>query len=1091
MREMSVVAMALLLGGAGWGQMNSGEVGGRVQDQLGGLLVGATVAGEQAGTGLKFTAATNNAGEYLLPQVPAGTYSLKVALPGFKQAVLADLAVHVGEKLRRDFILQVGDASEVLLVEAQSGGVLADSAEIKDVIENRQVNALPLKSRQFLDLAMLSDGVVRPPGGSRGDAMQQAGTLVNVLGQRSGHNLYLVDGVTVTDEHFNNLVIAPSVDSIEEFNIEKTSYTAEFGGKSGAVINVVTKSGTNAFHGSLFEFVRNDILDAKNFFDAPGAAIPPFRQNQFGGSLGGRIVKNKTFFFVDYEGQRVRKALTQTFSVPTAAMRSGDFSGLPTIYDPSSTNTAGQRLPFAKNRITKLDPVAVAMLAEIPLPNLAGNAQNLLATDTQSIHTNAYSARIDHQISEKDATYLRASLFDAREFDPFGSGVLQETLLPGFGRLLSTHAINGVAAWTHVFNADILNEARFGILSVAGGQQSPNAGNSFASQNGLQGATTNPLDMGYAQISLGGQFSTLGDPALFTFRDNRDVEFFDNATIHKGRHTLKFGAYAMHYNLQTTNPNGARGIFSFTPRWSSSAAGGANGNAFADFLLGDPTTAQVGLGRAAMNGSTNWAHFYAQDAWQMTPRFRFELGLRYEYNQNMTDAGHQIAAVDPSVAGGRLVIASDGAGNIAPSAGALLPLVPIPYVTSAAAGWNNSLLTTKPFRLAPRAGFAWNLPGNLKTAIRGGFGIYPNQAAYSIITNLAQNLPFFVTKTVSSSATAAAPTFTTENALSTTSLGTVGANDLNHQFQIEYNEVWNFNVERELASSTMLTLAYIGSRTVHADSSTVLNVPVPGPGAIAARRPIPQLSQFNTIRWDGWAKYHALTFDVKRRFAKGLMFDANWTWSHSIDDASDPGTTLNETNLPQNVYDMAAEKASSSFDHRQRMVASFVYVLPTPGSANHSEWGRFISAIAGNWQAGGYFTAQSGAPFTVNIASDRANIGAGPAQRPNVFGDPNGGPHTPNQWFNTAAFTLPALYTFGNAPRNAAIGPGLQEFDFSLQKEITLKEPGKLQFRAEAYNLFNHPNFNIPNRTAFTANFGSISSAQDSRQLQFALKLIF
>jgi len=1081
----------LLLSGTVWAQMNSGEVGGSVQDQLGGLLAGATVVAEQTGTGLKFTAATNNTGEYLLAQVPAGTYSLKVTSPGFKQAALTGLEIHAGERLRRDFILPVGDASEVMLVEAQSGEVPSDSAEIKDVIENRQVNAFPLKSRQFLDLATLSDGVVRTQGGSRGDAMQQAGTLVNVLGQRSGHNLYLVDGVTVTDEHFNNLVIAPSVDSIEEFNIEKTSYTAEFGGKSGAVINVVTKSGTNGFHGSLFEFLRNDVLDAKNFFDAPGAAIPPFRQNQFGGSLGGPIAKNRTFFFVDYEGQRVRKSLTQTFSVPTPAMRSGDFSGLPTIYDPSTTNTAGQRLPFAGNRITKLDPAAVAMLAEIPLPNLPGNGQNLRATNTQGIETNDYSARIDHQISGKDSAYLRASLFDAREFDPFGSSVLQESLLPGFGRLLSTHTINGVAGWTHVFNADALNEARFGMMTVAGGQQSPNAGNAFASQNGLQGVTTNPLDMGYPQISFGGQFSTMGDPSLFTFRDNRDLEFFDNATIHKGRHTLKFGAYAMHFNLQTTNPNGARGVFSFTPRWSSSLAGAANGNAFADFLMGYPTTAQVGLGRAAMNGSTNWAHFYVQDAWQITPQFRVEVGVRYEFNQNMTDAGNQITAVDPSVPGGRLVIASDSAGNIAPSAAALLPFVPIPYITSTAAGWDNSLLTTKPFRLAPRAGFAWNLPGNLKTVIRGGFGIYPNQAAYSVITNLAQNLPFFVTKTVSSSATAPEPTFTMENALSTTSLGTAGANNVNHQYQIEYNEVWNFNVERELTSSTMLTLAYIGSHTVHADSSTVLNVPMPGPGPIAERRPIPELSQFNTVRWDGWAMYHALTLDAKRRFAKGLMFDVNWTWSHSIDDASDPGATLNETNLPQNVYDMPAEKASSSFDHRQRFVASFVYQLPAPGSAVRSEWGRMLSAIARGWQAGGYFTAQSGAPFTVNIASDQANIGAGPAQRPNVSADPNAGPHAPNQWFNTAVFTLPALYSFGNAPRNAVIGPGSQEFDFSLQKDIVLREPAILQFRAEVYNLFNHPNFDIPNRIAFTANFGSISSAQDSRQVQLALKLIF
>lgn len=371
---------------------------------------------------------------------------------------------------------------------------------------------------------------------------------------------------------------------------------------------------------------------------------------------------------------------------------------------------------------------------------------------------------------------------------------------------------------------------------------------------------------------------------------------------------------------------------------------------------------------------------------------------------------------------------------------------------------------------------------------RTGFGVYPNQAAYSIISNFAQNLPFFATKTVNTSATALTPTFFMPTILTTSAIGTVGANDLNYNFQIEYNEVWNLNLEREVTSSTTISAAYIGSRTVHAESSTVLNVPVPGPGAVGPRRPIPKMSQFNTIRWDGWATYHALTMKVTRRVSKGLMFDANWTWSHSIDDASDPGATLNEANVPQDVNNMAAEKASSSFDHRHRFVVAFVYDIPFADQS--TAWAH---ALFARRRASGDFTAQSGAPFTVNISSDQANIGAGPAQRPNISGDPNSGPKTPEQWFNTAVFSLPTLFTFGNAPRNAVIGPGLTEFDLSLQKDFGLTESTKLQFRAEAYNLFNHPNFNIPNRTFApgSTTFGRISSAQDARQLQLALKLVF
>jgi hypothetical protein len=1068
-----------------FGQMNTGEIAGGVQDALGGALPGATVVAELAQTGQKFTTTSNSSGRYLLSQLAPGTYSLKVSAQSFKQSVLSNVEVHVGETFRHDFVVQIGGANETVVVEANTGAVQLESAEIKDVVQNRQIVNLPLKSRQFLDLAMLSEGVVRPPGGTRGDAMQQAGTLVNVLGQRSGHNLYLIDGATVTDEHFNNMVVAPSIEAISEFNIQKTSYAPEFGGKSGAVINVVTKSGSNELRGSLFEFVRNNAFDAKNYFDSQTAAIPPFHQNQFGGSVGGPMIRNRTFYFATFEGQRLRKSLTRTFSVPTDAMRIGDFTGVPAVYDPDNAGD-GVRLPFPGNRIPvgNLDSVSTALLANVPRANLPGIAQNLRASEIQRLDSNNFSARLDHQFSADDTAYARFSLFDARQLDPFGSGVLQESLLPGFGRNLSTHSLNGVAGWTHVFSPEFLNEARFAFLTVAGGQTSPNAGNPFARNAGLQGATANPLDMGFPQVSFGGQFTTMGDPALFTFRRNRDFEFFDNVNFHWRSHVVRFGAYLMHYDLRPMNPNGARGIFSFTPRFTSSAAGSEDGNAFADFLLGDPTTAQAGLGRAAMDANANWGHFYIQDGWQITRNLRLDLGLRYEYNRNLTDAGNRMAAIDPAVAGGRFVIASDASGRISPTASPLLPLLPIPYVTSAAAGWNNSLLTARPARFAPRGGFAWTLPGHSDTVLRGGFGIYPNQAAYSIVTGFAQNLPFFVTRTVSSNA-AAPPSFRIEDALTATSLGTVGGSNLDHNFKVEYNEVWNLNLEREIARGTVFSLAYIGSRTVHADSSTVLNVPLPGPGDIGSRRPIPQLSQFSTIRWDGWATYHALAVGIKRRFSRGLTFDANWTWSHSIDDASDPGATLNEANVPQNVYDRATEKASSSFDHRHRAVVSLVYQLPAP---SNTAW---VNALLGQWQAGGYFTAQSGAPFTINIASDQANVGAGPAQRPNVSGDPNNAPHTPQQWFDTATFSLPALYSFGNAPRNGVIGPGLEEFDVSLQKDIVLREPLRVQFRAEAYNLLNHPNFNIPNRIAFTPNFGSISSAQDSRQLQFALKLLF
>ena len=337
------------------GQMNTGEIGGAVKDPSAASIAGATVVAEQSGTGLKFTAVADVTGEYLLAQLPVGNHKLTADAQGFKEAELPAVAVHAGDRLRHEFNLELGDRSEVIVVTDTAGGPQLESAEIKDLVRQEEVVTFPLRERKFLDLAMLTEGVVRPPGGTRGEALQQAGGLVSVLGQRSGHNLYLLDGVTATDQYFNNLVISPSVESVQEFNIEKTSYTPEFGGKSGAVINVITKSGTNALHGTLFEFVRNDIFEARNYFDSPSAPTPPFRQNQFGASLGGPIARTKTFFSLSYEGQRVRKSLTQTFSVPTADMRAGNFAGEPLIFDPTAI-VAGQRQPFCEQLRSRRSP---------------------------------------------------------------------------------------------------------------------------------------------------------------------------------------------------------------------------------------------------------------------------------------------------------------------------------------------------------------------------------------------------------------------------------------------------------------------------------------------------------------------------------------------------------------------------------------------------------------------------------------------------------------------------------------------------------------------------------------------------------------
>ena len=1085
----TVLALVALLGvdvSSACAQMNTGEITGTVSDPASAIIEGAQVEAVNAETRQKFSATTNQLGQYLLAELPPGVYTLTASMQGFKQGLVEHVALHLNEHLRQDFGLQLGEAREFVIVQLAPGVVQTESAEVKDVIQSQQVADLPLKDREFLQLTLLSEGVVTPPGGTRGDSLQQTGALINVLGQRTGHNLFLVDGVSVTDEYFNNVVLDPSPDDTAEFMIDKTNYGAEFGGKSGAVINVITKSGTDNLHGSAYEFLRNDIFNAKNFFDLPGPA-PAFRENQFGGGLGGPIVKGRTFFFLNYDGQRTRQSLADLFSVPTMAERSGNFAGTASIFDP----VTHQPIPgnnLANDPALRLDPAAVALLAKLPEPTQGLEGQNnLISVQKRSYDNNEYNARLDHRFSDRDTSFLRLSIFEANELDPFGSSVLNESLLPGFGRRLTTHSANLSVAETHTFSPNLVNEFRFGWLRVSGGQSDPNAGNAFATQFGLQGVTPNPADMGYPQFSLSNAFSTIGSPAGFTSRTDRDFEFFDNVLIHRGRHSFHFGAYIFHLNFNPSFPNDARGIYTYSGAYT--AKGANTGNPLADFLLGYPAQAQVGIGSGAENAHTNWAHFYAEDGWQATSNLTINAGLRYEYNANLVARANQTANIDLAAPGGPAFVVAGNAGSLAPAAAQLAALSPLPIVSAPAVGWDDSLITPRYRRFSPRMGLAWRIPGSREMVVRAGFGIYTNQAAYSVLQNLAENMPFFLVKTVRNSA--AAPALTTENILAQSPTGAIGANGVNHDYRIEYNEVWNLGVQRAITANTAVEAEYVGSRTVHADSATIVNVPLPGAGAPQARRPYPNLAAFTTIRWDGWAAFHALTLKLTRRFSSGLLFDAAYTFSKSLDDASDAGTTNAEYNLPQNAYAPGLEAGPSSFDHRHRLTANAVYDFPI---------GRGLAGwqhrLLGDWRASSILIVQSGAPFTVNLSSaeDVANIGlvnGVNVERPNLLANPNNGPRTPAEWFDTAAFALPAQNTFGNAGRNVVIGPGLANLDVSLQKKWTLHENQAIEFRFDAFNALNHANFNLPGRIFGAANFGVVTSAQDARELQFAMRWVF
>lgn len=1076
------------------GQMNCGQIQGRVTDPSGVVIANAVVTAQQSDTQALFRAVTNSSGLYLLPLLPVGNYSLTVTAPNFRESIFPNLILHAGDHLTQDFVLQIGVKMLTIIVTGTPGLLQFQSAAIKNTIAQKQVINLPLNGRQITQLMELTPGIATNPGGTRGAALSQAGPTFGILGQRAGHNLYLVDGVSVTDEYFNNIVLSPSLDDIREFSIDATAYDAEFGGKSGAVINVVTKSGSNRLHGSLFEFVRNEAFDARNYFNSPTRPIPPFKQNQFGGSFGGPLMKKKTFFFLDYEGLRTRRTETHLFTVPTLGERSGNFQGVATIYDPSTTNAvSSQRQAFPSDTIPQIDPVAKAILKLIPppTPGLTGAPNNLLATDMSTISDNQYTARIDQRFSSNDRLFARGTSYVALEFDPFGSSALDQSMIPGFGQFLHTHTDNFAVDWTHVFSLGWYNDIRFGWLRVTGGQTSPNAGISLAGSTGLEGVTSIPQDTGYPAISPT-SFSPMGDPSLFVSESDSDEELFDDVIWQHGTHNVKFGVYYFHLNFNPVSPNNVRGAFQFTPAWSSSSADSAvatGGNALADFMLGYPALAQVGQGTGALHARTNWLQIYIQDSWQMLPSLSMDLGLRYEYNQPLYSTSNDLSVIDTRVPGGQFVIASDSRGKISPEAAPLLSQIPIPYVTSSEIGWDRSLLQSCPVRLAPRLGVAWRLPDR-KTVLRAGIGIYTNQAAYSVNANAALNLPFFFNKTIAASETNAAPAYTTENILTAPNTGAISASNVSHDYKVEYNEVWNLAVEHSFTSSTAFELQYAGSRTVHADNESLFNLYHPG-GSISpgVARPIPQMSGFTGVVWNGWETYNALMLQLVQHTWHGLSLDANYTWSKALDVASNPGPTNSETNLPQNPADLAAEKGLSSFNVPQRFVASFIYQIPAMQNA-----GGWKHHVLSGWQAGGIWIAQSGSPFTVNLPYDNAHNGTPVLnQRPNVICNPNNGPKTVDEWFNTACFRVPAPNAYGDAGRNDVSGPGLSDLDISLQRNFPIRKKKALTFRVDTFDLINHPNFDIPNRmfTATASNFGTISSAHSSRELQLSLRLIF
>ena len=1053
MKSNLLVVLFLLLPVAVVAQTHRASLRGTVYDPNQAGVRGADITLTSSQTGEVRTTTTNSDGEYVIASLPSGEYQIKVETGGFRTHSQR-VVLLVNQDQRLDLTLRIAGPSVADEIFAEAPTLKKDSASLSTVIENRQITGLPLDGRNFYELSLLVPGAVPPAQGSAGSARGDFAFSVN--GAREDANNFLLDGVYNVDPKLNTFGVRPSVDAIREFEMLTSTYDASFGRNPGAQVNVILNSGSNDFHGSLFEFHRNAALDARNFFAPASEPKPKYIRNQFGGALGGPIRRDRTFFFVDYEGTRSREGITRITNVPTALERAGNFSQ--TIFAAPANPFTGQ--PFDNGIIPDffINPVGRAIAALYPLPNRNEPFANFVSSPILRDDNDSFDARVDHHVSDRANLTFRYSFGDRDLFEPFTGPSF--SLVPGFGDTVKRRSQNAMVALTTVLTPNFVNESRVAFSRVAASvTQEASVLNSDV---GLPVISPRERDLGLSFITVTG-FSPLGDEGNNPQNSVTNVyQFLDNASYVTGNHLIKFGV-----DLRFSQQNAFRDVES-RGRLQFSPFGQITGNALADLLLGVPLVTSIARVDNPQQIRTESYNFFINDSYRATPRLTFIGGLRYEYNSPPVDAEDRATIFD---------VASRS-------------LVPV-----GTNGVPRSGFEADKNNFAPRVGFAWS--ANEKTVLRGGYGIYYDQSPLAPAEALYFNSPFFdnniffplpgLPLTLNDPFPSFFPLPLPDSALA-----------IQRDLRTGYMQHWNFTVEREIASSSVIELAYVGSKGTKLLTARDINQPQPSvlpPGLPFVPRPDPRFDDINLLESRANSNYNALQARFQQRLARGFSALVSYTWSKSIDDASNFFSSAGDPNFPQNSYNVAAERGRSNFDARHRLSASYSYALPFGKGLSNDRW---LYKVLSGWETFGIVTLQSGRPFTVALLSEidnsgtgRSILGFGNNDRPNLVGNPELSNPTTQQWFNTAAFAFPALGTFGNAGRNILDGPGFQNVNASLLKNTALTERVNLQFRAEAFNLFNHPNFNLPDNFLGSPTFGRITSARDPRHIQFGLKLLF
>ena len=1087
-----------------------GSIGGEIRDSTGAIISDVTVTVTNAGTNAARTVVTNEAGEYFFPSLAPGTYTVKAEKSGFKTVVRNQVELQVQLAARIDFNLQVGQISESVEVQAEGALLVTDNATVGTVIENRRIVELPLNGRNYLQLVSLAPNVSTGFSGQGQATARQGGIraaqTIAVGGQRTNFNHYTLDGVENTDPNFNTFIVMPSIDALQEFKVQTGVYPAEFG-RMATQINVLTKSGTNQYHGALFEFFRNNKMDATSYaFTALRPARDPFKWNQYGFTMGGPVVlpkvvngKDKLFFMANYEAYRKRGSVTALYSLAPAAIQGGDFSGVANrIFDPTShvqqANGTITATPFPGNVLpsTRISSISTKFLEFYRTPTLPGAANNFVEAQARPQNRDQFVQRMDYVESSKSTWTGRYSWGDENESSP---GLNQN------GTKLLTNLEQYMGTNTRVLSPTIVTETRFGYTRFYN-----SVGTLLANQRnvvdelaipGLKGGA--PVGWGIPAIGLGA-YGSIGDSTDGPFENkNSTLQFLNNTSIIRDTHSFRFGGEIRRDQFNQVGNQYGRGSFSFAKTQTQDPFTHSQGDEFASFLLGAVSLTEVAAQIASVQFRATSFAVYFDDIWKLTPKLTLSLGLRYENTPPWTDISGNLTTVffnafdtTPNIADQSRypVFLRQGKGTGDPYAGFKVRWPNIPLVQDNRLG--DRLVNRDNNDFAPRIGLAWN--PNSKWVVRLGAGTFYNQDQGNPRFDVGRNA-------AGRSRNDDNPDFPSETWLN--GIGAAGSANaiivtpqaFSNKFdrRTPYTNQWLLNVQRELAANLTFEAGYLGSVSHHLESYRGVSAAVPGPGTVASRSPYPNFGLLVLVENGGNGNYNSLGTKLTKRYSNGVTALVAYTWSKSIDETSGIRTEDSDSLFSQNGNCQRCERGLSAFDVRHRLVVSGLYDLPFGKGRKLAIRSRFANVLAGGWQLGSIVTWRSGFPINPTDGMNRANTNVA-NDRPDATGQSESLDHpTTQRWFNTAAFVLQPVYQFGNAGRNTVIGPAGLTWDASADKSFRMpKEGHQLEIRAEFFNVMNHPAWGLPNTNLSSRTYGQVTSITGTmRQIQLALKYLF